>query len=69
VKPTYPILIEREMNTMDLKQATSQIVPILHLIGLALVIIACLKYFEVKLGFGGGVSETALVGIGLLLAK
>jgi hypothetical protein len=57
------------MNRMDLKQATSQIVPLLHLIGLALVIVAALKYGGVQLGFGGNVSETAMVGIGLLLAK
>ena len=54
---------------MDLKQVTSQIVPLLHLIGLVLVVIAALKYGGVQIGFGGGVSETALVGIGLLMAR
>lgn len=54
------------MNTSQLK---SQIVPILHLVGLALVVVASLKFGGVRISFGGGVQETALVGIGLLLAK
>ena len=54
------------MNTSQLK---SQIVPLLHLVGLALVIIAALKYGGVRIGFGGNVTETAMVGIGLLLAR
>jgi hypothetical protein len=54
------------MNTAQLK---SQVLPILHLIGLALVIVAALKHGGVRISFGGNVSETVLVGIGLLLAK
>jgi hypothetical protein len=54
------------MNTAQLK---SQIVPLLHLVGLGLVIVAALKYGGVRIGFGGGVQETVLVGIGLLSAR
>lgn len=54
------------MNTAQLK---SQVIPILHLIGLALVIVAALKYGGIRVPVGGGVQETVLVGIGLLLAK
>lgn len=54
------------MNTSQLK---SQIVPVLHLVGLALVVVAALKFGGVRISFGGNVTETALVGIGLLLAK
>jgi hypothetical protein len=54
---------------MNANQLKLQIVPILHLIGLALVIVAALKYGGVRVAFGGGVQETVLVGIGLLLAK
>lgn len=54
---------------MNANQLKSQIIPLLHLAGLGLVILAALKYFEVKVGFGGGITETAMVGIGLLLAK
>jgi hypothetical protein len=54
---------------MNANQIKSQVVPILHLIGLALVIVAAFKYGGVRVGFGGGVQETVLVGIGLLLAR
>lgn len=54
---------------MNIAQLKAQFIPLLNLAGLALVILAALKYLEVKVGFGGGVTETAMVGIGLLLAK
>jgi hypothetical protein len=54
---------------MNGQQLKAQFIPICHLIGLALVILALAKYFEVKVGFGGNVMESATVGIGLLLAK
>lgn len=54
------------MNTAQLK---AQIVPLLHLAGLVLVIVAALKYGGVRVSFGGNVTETAMVGIGLLLAR
>ncbi|WBT40155.1 hypothetical protein [Hyphomicrobium sp. DMF-1] len=38
------------MNTSQLK---SQIVPILHLVGLALVVVAALKFGGVRISFGG----------------
>lgn len=54
---------------MNGQQLKSQVIPILHLAGLALVIVAALKFGGVRIPFGGGVQETVLVGIGLLLAK
>jgi hypothetical protein len=54
---------------MNANQLRGQIVPLLHLAGLALVIVAALKYGGVRISFGGNVTETAMVGIGLLLAK
>jgi hypothetical protein len=57
---------EPDMNANQLK---AQIVPLLHLAGLVLVIVAALKYGGVRVSFGGNVTETAMVGIGLLLAR
>jgi hypothetical protein len=54
---------------MNAQQFKGQIVPILNLIGLALVIVAALKFGGIRVPVGGNVSETVLVGIGLLLAK
>lgn len=66
VRAIYATEGESRMNTSQLK---SQIVPILHLVGLALVVVAALKFGGVRISFGGNVTETALVGIGLLLAR
>lgn len=55
------------MNANALK---SQALPILHLIGLALVIVALAKFAGVRVSFvGGSITEAALVGAGLLLAR
>lgn len=51
---------------MNLDQIRSQIRPIVHIVGVALVAVAALKLFGVNINFGGGVEESALVGIGLL---
>lgn len=54
---------------MNAPQLRSQVVPILNLIGLALVVVAALKFGGVRVPIGGGIEQTALVGIGLLLAR
>jgi hypothetical protein len=54
---------------MNANQLKSQIIPILNLIGLALVIVAAVKFAGIKVPIDGNIHETVWVGIGLLLAK
>lgn len=51
---------------MNLDQLRNQVRPIVHILGVALVVVAALKLFGVNINFGGSVEEAALVGIGLL---
>ena len=52
---------------MNIDQARAQVRPIIHVIGVILVLIAAVKMFGLlHIGISGSVTELALVGIGLL---
>ena len=49
-----------------MEQTRAQIRPVVHIVGIILVVVAALKLFGIHIPVPGNISELALVGIGLL---